>query len=69
MSVRCIQCDRWSLKKAQPDLSKLGLGRCEIKSITPGHTFSGNYERECESFREAPQETIAARRKWMKRKG
>lgn len=67
MTVQCITCRHWQPRKAIPDLAKLGLGFCEINSISRGHTFSGAYQHDCVSHAPAKQDVIDGRLAWQRK--
>jgi hypothetical protein len=64
--VRCIDCLHWSLETdGRNDLAKLGFAPCKVRSMAPGHTFAGLYERDCEHFLKAADGIPEKRLKWM----
>lgn len=65
MTVSCIACSRWSPKQTSPGMARLGFAVCEIKSRHKGHTFSANFEHECEKFNQATDSVVAGRRKFL----
>lgn len=67
MKVSCADCSSFSLQKAGPEMAWLGFGRCEIRSICPGHTFAALYRRECKDFKPAPPDVAARRRAFIDR--
>lgn len=67
MTVTCTTCRLWQPRKAIPDLAKLGFGFCEVNSASPGHTFSGAYQRDCASHTPAAQDVIDGRIAWQRK--
>lgn len=65
---RCADCSRFDLRGAG-DLAKYGYGRCPVRSMNAGHTFSAVRPTLCEKFAPAEPETVATRLAWLKKQG
>lgn len=63
---QCINCCNWEPRKTSPTMAKLGFAVCAVKSLSPGHTFSATFERECNGFSTSDVPTIEARLKYRK---
>lgn len=68
MTVQFITCSHWSPRKTSRDLYPSCGAICEIKSLTAGHTYSATHKRECDRYKAAPQEIVAARREFEKQR-
>lgn len=65
MTVACIDCVHLDGKGTPREIRRAGFMRCKKKS--PHTFFSPAYPRECQTFRQAPEDEVQARRAWLNR--
>lgn len=64
---RCVDCTRFDLR-ASP-LAQYGFGKCVVRSMSAGHTFSAVRPQACSRFEAATSEVAEKRMAWLREKG
>lgn len=64
---RCVDCTRFALRTSA--LAQYGFGRCTVRSMSAGHTFSAVRPHVCTRFNAATSEVADKRMAWLKAKG
>lgn len=63
MTVQCIRCAHFSMRDAGT-MAKQGFGHCAFES-SKAVFQSASFERQCQTFEAADQDTIDKRTAWL----
>ena len=66
-ACRCVDCTRFDLRAST--LARYGFGKCVVRSMSAGHTFSAVRLHVCTRFKAATCEVAEKRMAWLKAKG
>lgn len=62
--ITCIQCQKFSLQRVEPEHARKGLGHCSLRATFIRH--DANKERDCEEFRQEADDVVTKRIQWLK---
>jgi hypothetical protein len=68
MTVRCIDCQLYSLRE-QAGMARQGFGRCALDIDRPGRFQGATYPRQCGRYAIAPAGDIEKRTAWLAAQG
>jgi hypothetical protein len=67
MSVACVSCKEFSMKRVQPEWAHRGFGHCAHRA--PFIRHHATKDRDCDKHVPDAAEVVAARAEWIRRRG